>query len=111
MATQSSAAKRKLGASGIEVSAIGLGCMSFSGVYGACDDKAASALINEAIDHGVTMLDSADMYGWGHNEELIGRAIAGRRSQIVLASKFGQVQREGGLNGVDGRPEYVIEAC
>jgi aryl-alcohol dehydrogenase-like predicted oxidoreductase len=85
--------------------------MSFSGVYGACDDKAAAALVNQAIDSGVTFLDSADMYGWGHNEELMGRAIAGRRSEIVLASKFGQTRREGGLNGVDGRPEYVMQAC
>jgi aryl-alcohol dehydrogenase-like predicted oxidoreductase len=111
MAAQGKLARRILGSSGIEVSAIGLGCMSFSGVYGACDDKAAVALINEAIDRGITFLDSADMYGWGHNEELVGSAIAGRRSEIVLATKFGQTRREGGLNGVDGRPEYVSEAC
>jgi aryl-alcohol dehydrogenase-like predicted oxidoreductase len=110
MATQS-IAKRRLGSSGIEVSAIGLGCMSFSGVYGACDDKAAVELIHQAIDRGITLLDTADMYGWGHNEELVGRAIAGRRSEIVLASKFGQIQRPGGLNGVDGRPDYVMRAC
>jgi aryl-alcohol dehydrogenase-like predicted oxidoreductase len=109
--TNQSIAKRRLGSSGLEVSAIGLGCMSFSGVYGACDDKAAAALINQAIDRGITLLDTADMYGWGHNEELVGRAIAGRRSEIVLASKFGQVQRPGGLNGVDGRPDYVMQAC
>ncbi len=108
---QGKPAKRTLGSRGIEVSAIGLGCMSFSGVYGACDDKAAAALVSQAIDSGVTFLDSADMYGWGHNEELVGRAIAGRRSEIVLASKFGQTRREGGLNGVDGRPEYVMQAC
>jgi aryl-alcohol dehydrogenase-like predicted oxidoreductase len=110
MATQS-IAKRRLGSSGIEASAIGLGCMSFSGVYGASDDKAAVGLINQAIDRGITLLDTADMYGWGHNEELVGRAIAGRRSEIVLASKFGQIQRPGGLNGVDGRPDYVMRAC
>jgi len=85
--------------------------MSFSGVYGASDDKAAAALINQAIDRGITLLDTADMYGWGHNETLVGRAIAGRRGRIVLATKFGQVQREGGLNGVDGSPGYVMKAC
>jgi aryl-alcohol dehydrogenase-like predicted oxidoreductase len=111
MTTQSVLEKRVLGSSGIEVSAIGLGCMSFSGAYGASDDEAAIALIHQAIDRGVTMLDTADMYGWGHNETLVGRAIAGRRRDIVLASKFGQVQRPGGLNGVDGRPEYVRAAC
>jgi aryl-alcohol dehydrogenase-like predicted oxidoreductase len=102
---------RQLGASGIAVSALGLGCMSFSGVYGASDDAAAIALIQDAIDRGVTLLDSADMYGWGHNETLLGRAIAGRRRRVVLATKFGQVQGAGGINTVDGRPEYVMEAC
>jgi aryl-alcohol dehydrogenase-like predicted oxidoreductase len=104
-------AKRALGSSGIAVAPIGLGCMSFSGVYGASEDGPAIALINEAIDRGVTMLDTADMYGWGHNETLVGRAIAGRRRDVVLASKFGQVQREGGLNGVDGTPAHVMKAC
>jgi aryl-alcohol dehydrogenase-like predicted oxidoreductase len=111
MATQTMMAKRVLGPSGIEVSAIGLGCMSFSGVYGASDDAAAIAVIHEALDSGMTLLDTADMYGWGHNEELVGRAIAGRRANIVLASKFGQTQRPGGLNGVDGSPAYVAKAC
>ena len=103
--------RRALGASGIGVAPIGLGCMSLSGVYGASDDAAAEALINDALDHGVLMLDTADMYGWGHNEELVGRAIADRRNGVMLATKFGQVQQEGGLNGVNGHPEYVIEAC
>jgi aryl-alcohol dehydrogenase-like predicted oxidoreductase len=103
--------KRVLGSSGIEVSALGFGCMSFSGVYGASDDDAAVALIHQAIDRGVTLFDTADMYGWGHNETVVGRALAGRRAGIVLATKFGQVQRPGGLNGVDGRPEYVQAAC
>ncbi|WP_253712500.1 aldo/keto reductase [Bradyrhizobium sp. WD16] len=102
---------RMLGASGIAVSALGLGCMSFSGVYGASDDAAATALIQDAIDRGVTLLDSADMYGWGHNETLLGRAIASRRQRIVLATKFGQVQGTAGANTVDGRPEYVMAAC
>jgi aryl-alcohol dehydrogenase-like predicted oxidoreductase len=102
---------RRLGASDLEVSAIGLGCMSFSGVYGPSDDDAGIAVIRDALDSGVTMLDTADMYGWGHNEELVGRAIAGQRHKFVLASKFGQVKGEGGANLVDGRPEYVMRAC
>jgi len=111
MTSQTTLPKRTLGASGIAVSALGFGCMSFSGVYGASDDDTAVSLIHAAIARGVTLFDSADMYGWGHNEKLLGRALAGRRDQIVLATKFGQVQREGGLNGVDGRPEYVQAAC
>jgi aryl-alcohol dehydrogenase-like predicted oxidoreductase len=103
--------RRGLGGSGIGVAPIGLGCMSLSGAYGANSDEDGEALINYALDVGVTMLDSADMYGWGHNEELIGRAIAGRRSGVMLATKFGQVQQEGGGNGVNGHPDYVIEAC
>src|SRR5271163_1385933 len=75
---------RRLGASGIEVSAIGLGCMSFSGVYGPSDDAAALAVVHAALDRGVTMLDTADMYGWGHNETVVGKAIAGRRRELVL---------------------------
>jgi len=106
------AAKRKLGASGLSVSAISLGCMSLSGTYGKADDAEGIALIHHALDRGVTMLDSSDMYGWGHNETLIGKALAGsRRDGVVLATKFGQVQRPGGANGVDGRPEHVKAAC
>jgi len=102
---------RALGRGGLSVSAIGLGCMSLSGVYGAADDKESEALIRHAIDSGADHLDSSDMYGWGHNEEVVGRAIKGRRGQVVLATKFGQTQRPGQSNGVDGRPEYVIQAC
>jgi aryl-alcohol dehydrogenase-like predicted oxidoreductase len=102
---------RALGRGGLAVSAVGLGCMSLSGVYGAADDAASEELIRYAIDLGVDHLDSSDMYGWGHNEELVGRAIKGRRNRVVLATKFGQVQNPGGRNGVNGRPEYVIEAC
>jgi aryl-alcohol dehydrogenase-like predicted oxidoreductase len=104
-------AHRPLGRGGLAVSAIGLGCMSLSGVYGAADDAASEELIRHAIDLGVDHLDSSDMYGWGHNEEVVGRAIKGRRNKIVLATKFGQVQNPGGPNGVNGRPEYVIQAC
>lgn len=102
---------RRLGTNGLPVSAVGLGCMSLSGVYGEAEDAASEALIRHAIDAGVDHLDSSDMYGWGHNEELVGRAIKGRRDRVVLATKFGQFQREGQSNGVNGRPEYVQAAC
>jgi aryl-alcohol dehydrogenase-like predicted oxidoreductase len=102
---------RKLGTSGPAVSAVGLGCMSFSGVYGAADDAASEDLIRHAIDSGINHLDSSDMYGWGHNEELVGRAIKGRRDKVVVATKFGQTRREGQGNGVDGRPEFVKACC
>ena len=103
--------RRRLGASDLRVSPIGLGCMSLSGIYGAADDAQSVDLIRAAIDRGVEHLDTADMYGWGHNEEVVGRAIRGLRDKVVLATKFGQVKREGGVNGVDGRPEYVRAAC
>lgn len=103
---------RKLGASTLGVFPIGLGCMSLSGAYGKSDDVEAIRVVHHAIDRGVTLLDSSDMYGWGHNETLLGRALAGgRRDKVVLATKFGQTQRPGGANGVDGRPEYVKAAC
>jgi aryl-alcohol dehydrogenase-like predicted oxidoreductase len=103
--------RRNLGTGGLSVSAIGLGLMSLSGVYGAADDAESEKLIHHAIDRGVDHMDSSDMYGWGHNEELLGRAIKGRRNKVMLATKFGQVQRPGQSNGVSGRPEYVIAAC
>jgi aryl-alcohol dehydrogenase-like predicted oxidoreductase len=85
--------------------------MSLSGVYGDADDVTSEALIHRALDLGVNHLDSSDMYGWGHNELLIGRAIKGRRDEVFLATKFGQIRREGGGNAVDGSPAYVIAAC
>jgi aryl-alcohol dehydrogenase-like predicted oxidoreductase len=103
--------RRKLGKTGPEVSAIGLGCMSLSGVYGTSDDAAGIALIHRAIDLGVDHFDSSDMYGWGQNEELLGRALQGRRSGIVIGTKFGQTRRPGGANGVDGSPAYIARAC
>jgi aryl-alcohol dehydrogenase-like predicted oxidoreductase len=104
--------KRSLGASGIEVSALGLGCMSLSGVYGpSANEGEAVALIRAALDQGVTLLDTADMYGWGQNEELVGKAIRGRRLGVVLATKFGNLGGRGGGKIADGRPEYVAEAC
>src|ERR1700682_3097672 len=103
--------RRRLGRIGPEVSAIGLGCMSLSGVYGSSDDEAGIALIHRAIDLGVDHFDSSDMYGWGQNEELLGRALKGRRDGIVLASKFGQTRQPGGANRVDGSPAYIAQAC
>jgi aryl-alcohol dehydrogenase-like predicted oxidoreductase len=103
---------RKLGGSTLDVFPIGLGCMSFSGAYGKSDDDQAIRVIHHALDRGVTMLDSSDMYGWGHNETLLGKALAGaRRAQVVLTTKFGQTQQPGGANGVNGRPDYVKAAC
>lgn len=102
---------RRLGASDLDVTAIGLGCMSLSGVYGACSDDDGIAVVHAALDAGVNFLDSADMYGWGQNETLLAKALKGRRDGVVLATKFAQVRQEGGGNGVDGRPAYVIAAC
>ena len=104
--------KRKVGKNGPAVTAIGLGCMSLSGVYGPSDEAAGERFVQQAVDLGVDFLDSSDMYGWGQNESLLGRALKGsRRDKVVLASKFGQTQNPGGQNGVDGRPEYVQQAC
>jgi aryl-alcohol dehydrogenase-like predicted oxidoreductase len=104
--------QRTLGKSGIRVSAVGLGLMSMSGVYGKPDDSESIAVIHRAIDLGSTFLDSSDMYGWGQGEELLGRALKGRRDKAIVATKFGQVKNpSGGGNLVNGRPEYVIEAC
>jgi aryl-alcohol dehydrogenase-like predicted oxidoreductase len=103
--------RRRLGKNGSEVSAIGLGCMSLSGVYGPSEDEAGIRLIHRAIELGIDHFDSSDMYGWGQNEELLGRALQGRRDNVLVATKFGQTPRPGGANGVDGRPEYVAQAC
>ena len=102
---------RKLGNSTLTVSAIGLGCMSMSGVYGKGDDAESIAVIHRALDLGVNLLDSSDMYGWGHNEELLARAIKGRRDKVVLTTKFGNLRKPDGTPGVNGRPEYVPQAC
>jgi len=104
-------APRKLGGSSLSVFPIGLGCMSLSGAYGKSDDAEAIRVVHHAIDRGVNLFDSSDMYGWGHNETLLGKALAGRRDEVVLATKFGQTQQPGGANGVNGRPEYVKQAC
>jgi aryl-alcohol dehydrogenase-like predicted oxidoreductase len=103
--------QRTLGKSALAVSAIGLGCMSMSNVYGKCDDAESIAVVHHALDLGVNFLDSSDMYGWGQNEELLGRALRGRRDRVVLATKFGNLRKPDGTAGVNGRPEYVPQAC
>ena len=102
---------RKLGNSTLTVSAIGLGCMSMSGIYGKGDDAESIAVIHRALDLGVNFLDSSDMYGWGHNEELLAQAIKGRRDKVVLATKFGNMRKPDGTMGVNGKPEHVLQAC
>jgi len=103
---------RTLGNSELQVSAIGLGCMSMSGTYGKSDDAQSIDVVHHALDLGINFIDSSDMYGWGHNEELLGRALKGRRSQAILTTKFGQVQSlDGKGNLVDGSPVYVQRAC
>src|SRR5262245_19617675 len=102
---------RRLGNSDLTVSTIGLGCMSMSGMYGRSDDAQSTAVIHRALDLGVTFLDSSDAYGWGHNEELLGRALKGRRERVVLATKFGYVRGPNATQSVDGTPAQVARAC
>ncbi|HET6908707.1 MAG TPA: aldo/keto reductase [Mycobacteriales bacterium] len=103
-------ATRQLGRSGLTVSAQGLGCMGMSQSYGAADEKESIATIHRALDLGVFFLDTADVYGLGHNEQLVGRAIKDRRDEVVLATKF-SIRRVDGKQSIDGRPEYVRSAC
>ena len=104
--------QRELGRSGLNVSALGLGCMGMSEFYGTTDEAESIATIHRAIDLGVTFLDTADMYGVGKNEELVGRAVADRRDRVVLATKFGNVRGPNGeFLGVNGTPDYVRTAC
>jgi aryl-alcohol dehydrogenase-like predicted oxidoreductase len=103
---------RKLGSNGPEVSAEGLGCMGMSEFYGSADEAEAKQVIQRALDLGVTFLDTADMYGPFTNEKLVGEAIAGRREEVVLATKFGNVRGENGERlGVRGDAEYVRRCC
>lgn len=103
---------RKLGSQGLEVSALGLGCMGMSEFYSGRNEEEAIATIHHALDLGVTLLDTADMYGQGDNEKLVGKAIANRRDRVVLATKFGVLRSEdAGFRGVNGKPEYVHYCC
>ena len=103
---------RKLGSQGLEVSALGLGCMGMSDFYAGRDEAESIATINLALDRGVTFLDTADMYGVGANEQLVGRVARERREWVVVATKFGNVRgADGSFKGVNGRPDYVRQAC
>jgi aryl-alcohol dehydrogenase-like predicted oxidoreductase len=104
--------QRNLGSEGLVVSELGLGCMGMSEFYGTGDEEESTATIHRAIELGVTFLDTADMYGPFTNEKLVGKAIAGRRDEVVLATKFGNVRGEdGSFRGVSGEPDYVRKAC
>ncbi len=103
--------RRKLGSQGLEVSALGLGCMGMSQFYGPRDDRESAATLERAIDLGIDFFDTADVYGVGHNEELVGQILGKHRDRVKIATKFGnQVLPDGG-RAINGRPEYVRTAC
>lgn len=102
---------RKLGTGGLEAATLGLGCMGMTPIYGEPDPAEAERTIHAAVDAGVTMIDTADRYGNGRNEELVGRALKGRRDKVVLATKFGNIRLADGKASVNGKPDYVPEAC
>ncbi|HVA36665.1 MAG TPA: aldo/keto reductase [Candidatus Dormibacteraeota bacterium] len=104
--------QRVLGRGGLAVSALGLGCLGMSDYYGTPDDDESLATIHRAMELGVTLFDTADMYGAGRNEELLGRALTGRRDRAIVATKFGLIRgATGGFAGIDGSPNYVRRAC
>jgi aryl-alcohol dehydrogenase-like predicted oxidoreductase len=103
--------QRRLGTQGLAVPALGLGCMGMSQSYGPADEQESLATIHRAIDLGMTFLDTADIYGPYTNERLVGQAIAGRRGEVVLATKFGNQRLDDGTRVVNGRPDYVRRAC
>jgi aryl-alcohol dehydrogenase-like predicted oxidoreductase len=103
--------RRKLGTQGLEVSTLGLGCMGMSEFYGTTDEGEAIATIHRALELGIDFLDTADMYGRGANEKLVGKAIGDRRDNVVLATKFGNVRNDDGSREIRGDAEYVRQAC
>ncbi len=104
--------RQRLGSSDLEVSRLGLGCMGMSEFYGSYNDDESINVIHYAIDNGINFFDTADMYGQGRNEELVGKAIKDKRSKVVIATKFGVLRgKDGSFPGTDGRPEYVKKAC
>jgi aryl-alcohol dehydrogenase-like predicted oxidoreductase len=104
--------QRALGRQGLKVSALGLGCMGMSEFYGTTDERESISVIHRALDLGVDFLDTADMYGPFTNEKLVGKALAGRRNQVIVATKFGNVRGEdGSWLGISGKPDYVRKAC
>jgi aryl-alcohol dehydrogenase-like predicted oxidoreductase len=103
--------QRSLGKQGLQVSAIGLGCMGLTPIYGHADEADAIATVHHAIALGVNFFDSSDAYAFGANEERLAKAIAGRRQGLIIATKFGQIRHKDGSMDVSGKPDYVIEAC
>ena len=103
--------KIPLGSAGLEVTALGLGCMGMSEFYGEADQAEAIATLDRALDLGCNFWDTADVYGPYSNEELLGRSLKSRRNRVVLATKFGIVRENGAMVGLNGRPDYVQQSC